>query len=142
MVYLTKQCFDRGGRRQNGKDPFKYAQVSTVKRISPLFSEVNLTNAFEEFDSIRCYDLSGDQDNNNLQDVMDEEEDISDVKIVIASITTMNAPMILSIDDHNFELQTIVGVRDITMVLFIVDIVVLSLHHGGHKIGVINILFN
>ena len=110
MVYLTKQCFYRGGRRQNNKDPFKYAQVSTVPRISPLFSEVNFVNAFEEFNSIRCYDLSGDQENNNLQDLMNEEDDISDIKVVIASFTIMDAPLIISIDNHNFELQTIVGV--------------------------------
>ena len=118
MVYLTKQCFDRGGRRQNGKDPFKYKFISTVEKITEkineINSELNLASAFEEINSVRYYDLSEDQDNNNLQDVMNAEDDLSDIKVVIASFTTMDAPLILSINNQNFELQTIIGVRSIT----------------------------
>ena len=60
---------------------------------------------------------------------MNEEDGISDIKVVIASFTTMDAPLILSIENHNFELQTIVGVRFITNIKW--DGTICSRHCGS-----------
>ena len=49
---------------------------------------------------------------------MNNEEDMSNIKIFITLFATMDALLILSIYNHYFDLQTITGIRFITCVKY------------------------
>ena len=125
MVYLTKHCFNKGGRRQGQKDPFKYQFVSTVERINGKINRPTLISAFEEISHVQVYD---NEDNISLQDLLIEEENIADIKVVIASFTDIEFPLSITVNDCTFELQTIIDIEHITDIKW--DGTIHSKHYG------------
>ena len=125
MVYLNKHCFDKGGRRQGQKDPFKYQFVSPVEKINGKLNRPTLISAFEEISHVQVYD---NEDNISLQDLLIEEENIADIKVVIASFTDIEFPFSMTVNDCTFELQTIIDIEHITDIKW--DGTIHSKHYG------------
>lgn len=62
LVYLTKHCFNEGGRRQSRVDPFKLSFINTIVRLHEKTQQADLRSYFHDLNGVLFVDFSTDDD--------------------------------------------------------------------------------